>query len=180
MNDTVDPLDTLNARLAAGEADALGDCYRANAALVRGYLRRFVQEQELDDVVQIVFGEAWRSRHRFDPSRSLAAWLLGIAHKRAVDHLRARRPPTLPLEAVPDTHAHDGPAADDRLAMRDELHAAMARLPRAQRQAIELAYYGEFTQREIAERLRVPLGTVKARTTRGLHRLSVLLSRPAS
>ncbi|PZG30611.1 RNA polymerase subunit sigma-24 [Spongiactinospora gelatinilytica] len=172
--------DTLNARLAAGEADALGECYRAHAVLVRGYLRRFVPEQEVDDVVQIVFAEAWRSRLRFDPDRSLPAWLLGIAHKRAVDHLRARRPATLPLSAVPDATGCDGRVAGEELAVREEIHAAMARLPVAQRQAIELAYYGEFTQREIAERLRVPLGTVKARTTRGLHRLSVLLGAPRS
>jgi RNA polymerase sigma-70 factor (ECF subfamily) len=168
--------DTLEARLAAGEADALGDCYHAYAAMIRSYLRRLVPAEEVEDLLQIVFAEVWRSRHRFDPARNLPAWLLGIAHKRAVDHLRTRRPPTVPLESLPDPQGQDGRTVGDKLADRDEVREAMARLPTAQRQAIELAYYGELSQREIAERLQVPLGTVKARTTRGLHRLAALLA----
>ncbi|GAA0918037.1 sigma-70 family RNA polymerase sigma factor [Nonomuraea longicatena] len=152
--------------------DVIADCYRTHAALVRSYLRRLVPPQDLDDVAQVVFAEAWRSRHRFDPGRDLAAWLLAIAHRRAVDHLRARRPPTIPLEWVAE------PAGDDRdsHADRDRLRRAMAALPPAQREAIALAYFADLTQREIAARLRVPLGTVKARTARGLHRLHDLLA----
>ncbi|GLW10753.1 RNA polymerase sigma factor [Microtetraspora sp. NBRC 13810] len=168
--------DTLGARLAVGEPEAVSECYRAHVALVRAYLRRFVPAQEVDDVTQVVFAEVWRSRHRFDPARNLPAWLLGIARKRAVDHLRARRPPTVPLEAVAERAGADGRTYGRWLAEREEIRAAMDRLPPAQRQAIELAYYGDLTQREIAERLRVPLGTIKARTTRGLHRLSTLLT----
>lgn len=152
--------------------EQLAECYRTHAALVRSYLRRLVPPQDIDDVTQVVFTEAWRSRERYDAARSLEAWLLGIAHKRAVDFLRARRPATVSLEAVPDPAVSDG----DGLADRDELNRALAELPDAQRQAIELAYYGDLSQREIAERLQVPLGTVKARTARGLHRLHTLLA----
>jgi RNA polymerase sigma factor (sigma-70 family) len=155
--------------------EELAECYRTHARLVRSYLRRLLPPQDIDDVTQVVFAEVWRCRHRYDPSRSLDAWLLGIARKRAVDHLRARRPPTVSLEAVGDPAGPDGRVYGDTLADRDLIRRALAELPAAQREAIEMAYYGDLSQREIAERLRVPLGTVKARTARGLHRLSTLL-----
>jgi RNA polymerase sigma factor (sigma-70 family) len=167
--------DTIGARLAMGEVGSLGDCYHRYAPMVRSYLHRLVPAQDVEDVLQIVFTEVWRSRHRFDPGRSLPAWLIGIARNRAVDHLRSRTPHTVPLESVADPPGQDGRAIGDDLADRDRLSRALAELPAPQRQAIELAYYGDLTQREIAERLQVPLGTIKARTTRGLHRLSALL-----
>lgn len=173
-----DTNETMETLLARGEPGALCECFRTYAPMVRSYLRRLVPAQDVDDVAQVVFAEVWRSRHRFDPARSLSAWLLGIAHKRAVDHLRARAPRTVPIEAVAEPT--DGRAAGDDLADRDLVRRALAELPVAQRQAIALAYYGDLTQREIAERLRVPLGTIKARTTRGLHRLSALLESAAT
>ncbi|GAA4598191.1 sigma-70 family RNA polymerase sigma factor [Planotetraspora phitsanulokensis] len=172
--------DRLEFRLAAGDAGAVGECYRAHAPAVRSFLRRMVPHEDVDDVLQVVFTEVWRSRHRFDPSRSLPAWLYGIARKRAVDHLRARRPQTLPLDAVADPAGPDGRVEGEELADRDRIRRALDELPAVQRQAIELAYYGDLTQREIADRLRVPLGTVKARTARGLHRLAALLPRVAA
>ncbi|MGW4642639.1 RNA polymerase sigma factor [Sphaerisporangium sp. NPDC004334] len=168
--------ETLEYRLAAGEETAIGDCYRTHAPAVRSYLRRYVPPQDVEDVLQVVFTEAWRFGHRFDPARSLTAWLLGIAYKRAVDHLRVRTLTTVPLEAATEPTGHDGRDDGDVLADRDRIRRALAVLPDAQRQAIELAYYGDLTQREIADRLRVPLGTVKARTARGLRRLSLLLA----
>ncbi|SDG53135.1 RNA polymerase sigma-70 factor, ECF subfamily [Sinosporangium album] len=174
--DSLETLETLEARLASGDDDALGECLRAHAPLLRAYLRRLVPARDIDDVVQIVFSEVWRSRHRFDPARSLPAWMIGIAHKRAVDHLRARTLQTVPLDAVADPPARDGTAEGHGLPERDEVRRALAALPAPQREAIELAYYGDLTQREIAERLHIPLGTVKARTARGLRRLATLLS----
>ncbi|MFE3448961.1 RNA polymerase sigma factor [Nonomuraea sp. NPDC059194] len=156
--------------------DILADCYRTHAPLVRSYLRRLIPPQDLDDVTQVVFTEVWRCRDRFDPARSLEAWVLAIAHRRAVDHLRVRRLATVSLDSVADPPGHDGRRDSDDLADRDLLGRAMAELPAVQRQAIELAYWGELSQREIAERLRVPIGTVKARTARGLHRLHTLLA----
>lgn len=153
--------------------DAMTDCYRTHVWLVRSYLRRFVPSQEIDDVTQIVFTEAWRSRERYDPTRSMEAWLLGIARKRAIDHLRSRRVPTVSLEVVCDPPDNRDPGT--LLADRDSLRRALDELPEAQRQAIELAYFGDLTQREIAEHLHIPLGTIKARTARGLHRLQTLL-----
>ncbi|MEV7005907.1 sigma-70 family RNA polymerase sigma factor [Streptosporangium sp. NPDC051022] len=167
---------TLNVRLAEGDDTALAECFRTHGTLIRSYLRRFVPPQDVEDLQQIVFAEVWRSRHRFDPARSLPAWLLGIAHNRAVDHLRARAPRTVPLDVVADPAGQDGRTHGDGVAERDQVQRALAELPAPQRQAIELAYYGDLTQREIAERLSVPLGTVKARTARGLRRLSDLLT----
>ncbi|MGW6499990.1 RNA polymerase sigma factor [Nonomuraea angiospora] len=156
--------------------ETISECFRTRASLVRSYLRRLVPPQDVDDVTQVVFAEAWRSRNRFDPARSPEAWLLGIAHNRAVDHLRARRATTVSLEELADPPGDDGRAAGEWLADRDRLRRALAELPAAQREAIALAYYGELSRREIAERLHVPLGTVKARTARGLHRLHDLLA----
>ncbi|AWS41055.1 RNA polymerase sigma factor [Streptosporangium sp. 'caverna'] len=167
--------DTLNIRLAEGDDAALAECFHTHGSLVRSYLRRFVPQQDIEDLQQIVFAEVWRCRHRFDPTRNLPAWLLGIAHNRAVDQLRIRTPQTVPLDVVADPAGADGRTHGDGLADRDQVQRALAELPAPQRQAIELAYYGELTQREIAERLSVPLGTIKARTARGLRRLSNIL-----
>ncbi|MFI6292799.1 RNA polymerase sigma factor [Nonomuraea sp. NPDC050790] len=156
--------------------DAISECFGTHASLVRSYLRRLIPRQEVDDVTQVVFAEVWRSRDRFDPARSLETWLLSIAHRRAVDYLRVRRLNTVALEAIPEVPGHDGRADSDQLADRDQLMRALAELPDPQREAIELAYFGELSQREIAERLHVPLGTIKARTARGLHRLHTLLA----
>ncbi|WP_214409244.1 RNA polymerase sigma factor [Sphaerisporangium fuscum] len=172
--------ETLEFRLASGETGAIGECYRTHAPAVRSYLGRYVPREDVEDVLQVVFAEVWRCRRRFDPARSLPAWLMGIAHKRAVDHLRARTPATVPLEAVADPAGDDGRVDGDQIDDRDRVRRALAALPDAQRQAIELAYYGDLTQRQIADRLRVPLGTVKARTARGLERLSRLLPRAAA
>ncbi|MET8139274.1 sigma-70 family RNA polymerase sigma factor [Sphaerisporangium sp. NPDC005288] len=171
---------TLGVRLARGEEAALAECYRAHAGLVASYLRKFVPPQDVEDVRQVVFSEVWRSRHRYDPGRSLEAWLLGIARNRAIDHLRVRTLTTVPLESVIEPSGGDGRDMADTLGRRDQLRRALAVLPGPQREAIELAYYADLTQREIAERLAVPLGTVKARTARGLRRLSTILSSAAA
>ncbi|MFC4537045.1 RNA polymerase sigma factor [Sphaerisporangium dianthi] len=167
---------TLGIRLARGDEAALAECYRAHSALVAAYLRKFVPVQDVEDVRQVVFSEVWRSRHRYDPGRSLEAWLLGIARNRAIDHLRVRTLTTVPLDSVCEPADGDGRDTAEELGRRDQIQRALAVLPGPQREAIELAYYAHLTQREIAERLDVPLGTVKARTARGLHRLSTLLS----
>ncbi|MFI6316241.1 RNA polymerase sigma factor [Nonomuraea sp. NPDC050556] len=156
--------------------DVLAECYRTHAPMVRAYLRRMVAPQDLDDLTQVVFTEVWRSRRRFDPARNLESWILTIAHRRAVDHLRIRRLTTVSLDAVADPAGHDGRDDGEDLANRDLVGRALEQLPDAQRQAIELAYWDELSQREIAERLHVPLGTIKARTARGLHRLHTLLA----
>ena len=155
--------------------------------MVAGYLRRYVPAQDVEDLAQVVFTEVWRWRDRYDPDRSLEGWTLGIAHKRAIDHLRWRgRHPAVPVEDVSEPMAGGsllGGAADtggggdlaSRLSWSLEVERALEALPAPQRRAIELAYLEDLTQREIADRLDVPIGTIKARMARGMRRLGELL-----
>ncbi|WP_433513540.1 sigma-70 family RNA polymerase sigma factor [Nonomuraea sp. CA-143628] len=151
------------------------ECFAIHRPMVRAYLRHLIPAQDVDDVTQAVFADVWRCRLGYDPARSLESWLLTITHRRAVDYLRARRLATVPLESVAEPPGRDGRDDGEDLANRDLIGRALAELPEAQREAIRLAYWEDLSQREIAERLDVPLGTVKARTARGLHRLHALL-----
>jgi RNA polymerase sigma-70 factor (ECF subfamily) len=172
--DSAEPA-SLRAQLAHGDEAALAECFGALCPLVRRYLLRLVPPDDVDDVIQIVLIELWRCRDRYDLARSLEAWVLGIARKRAIDHLRARHWVTVPLDdAVP---VRGGAVAfADQIEQAHDVGKALAALPTVQREAITLAYFDDLTQREIAQTLDVPLGTVKARTVRGLRRLGELLA----
>jgi RNA polymerase sigma-70 factor (ECF subfamily) len=165
----------LGYRLAAGEEGAINECYAALGPMVLGYLRRFVPRDDAEDVLQRVFYEVWRNRDRYDPTRSLEAWVLGIARKRAIDLLRRRHANVVPIDELRDIAGDDGRELAERYARASEVRAALERLPREQREALTLAYFGDLTQTEISDRLGVPLGTVKARTFRGLRRLADIL-----
>lgn len=171
----------LGRRLGAGDEAALAQCYTELGALVRRYARRHVSLDDVDDVVQLVFIEVWRCRERYDPERSLEAWVLRIARNRAIDHQRARwrhDHRAVPLDAA-DTRSATGPDGRSDTERSDRAHDvrhALAALPSSQRAAIELAYFGDLSQREIAERTGTPIGTIKARTARGLRRLGTLLA----
>ena len=165
----------LGTRLAAGEEGAINEVYAALGPMVLGYLRRFVARDEAEDVLQRVFYEVWRNRDRYDPTRSLEAWVLGIARKRAIDQLRRRHATIVPIEELRDLAGDDGRELAERYARASEVRGALERLPREQREVLTLAYFGDLTQTEIADRLGVPLGTVKARTFRGLRRLAGIL-----
>jgi RNA polymerase sigma factor (sigma-70 family) len=165
----------LGARLAAGEEGAITECYSALGPMVLGYLRRFVAREEAEDVLQRVFYEVWRNRDRYDPTRSLEAWVLGIARKRAIDQLRRRHANVVPIEELREIAGDDGRELAERYARAVEVRGALERLPSEQREVLTLAYFGQLSQSEIAGRLGLPLGTVKARTFRGLRRLADLL-----
>jgi len=166
----------LGYRLAAGEEGAINECYAALGPMVLGYLRRFVPRDDAEDVLQRVFYEVWRNRDRYDPTRSLEAWVLGIARKRAIDLLRRRHANVVPIDELRDIAGDDGRELAERYARASEVRAALERLPREQREVLTLAYFGDLTQTEISDRLGVPLGTVKARTFRGLRRLADILT----
>jgi RNA polymerase sigma factor (sigma-70 family) len=174
-----DRIRELGVRLAAARDDAFADCYAELGPVLRRYLHGRVPDADIDDVVQVVFVEVWRFRSRFDPGRSLEAWVLTIARRRAIDHLRSRHRDTVPLEDAVTMAGPDGRDIASRVEESQDMLVALARLPSRQREAIEMAYYADLTQREIAERLDVPLGTIKARTARGLRRLSTLIASPA-
>jgi len=162
-------------RLARGQPDAIEDCYRTLGPLVMSYLGRYVPQSDIEDVMQRVFYEVWRARGSYDPDRSLRGWVLGIARKRAIDHLRKRRDVVVPLDSMREITGDDGREIAERLVWADEVRTALHLLPQAQREVIELAYFKGYTQTEIAVALDTPLGTVKTRTARGLQRMAGLL-----
>jgi RNA polymerase sigma-70 factor, ECF subfamily len=116
------------------------------------------------------------------PERGKAStWILTLVHRRAVDAVRReqrRRADSLELAAEP---AVEGAEEDAFLRLqRERVQSALRHLPDAQREALELAYYGGFSQSELAERLGQPLGTIKSRMFGGLSRMRELLGEPGT
>lgn len=189
----------LVARVAAGEAEALGALYDRHGAACYALARAVVAApDEADDVVAGAFAQLWRTAARYDAARgSVAAWATTVTRTRALDHVRARRrraraeeraaadagageplgpggAPAVPLGGSaepPDAALERGETA--RLVRR-----AVAALPEAQREALLLAFFGGLTHADVAARLGQPLGTVKTRIRAGLHKLRDAL-RPA-
>jgi RNA polymerase sigma-70 factor (ECF subfamily) len=145
------------------------------------YLRRYVPQSDVEDVLQRVFYEVWRSHARYDDQLSLRAWVFAIARKRAIDHLRSGNAASnsqvnvVPLEDVAEIAGADGRDDAERFVWADQVRGALARLTDSQREVIVMAFFEGYTQVEIAQFLRIPLGTVKTRTFRGLQRLAELL-----
>ena len=175
MKDVEAALVDIGERLNRGEPAALEDAYRTLGPLVMSYLARYVPQADVEDVLQRVFYEVWRVHERYDPGLSLRGWVLGIARKRAIDHLRKRRDVVVALDSVREIAGDDGRETAERLVWADEVRGALNMLPELQREVIELAYFAGYTQAEIADALAIPLGTVKTRTARGLQRLAGLL-----
>ncbi|HET6963435.1 MAG TPA: sigma-70 family RNA polymerase sigma factor [Acidimicrobiales bacterium] len=158
----------LLARLAAGDDDALAEVYDRYAPLVFGVAKRVVANRSVaEDVVQEVFTALWRNPERFDPERgSLRAYLGVQAHRRAVDAVRSdtrRRAREENCELMQPRA--QGCVSDrmDAVTVAEVVRQAIARLPEGQRQAVELAYWSGRPQREVADVLGVPEGTVKSR-----------------
>src|SRR3990170_1994057 len=156
------------AGILAGDQSALGVLYDRHADAVFRLSYRLLGDRGLaEEVLQETILAVWNRAELYDPRiASLPAWLMTIARNRSVDRLRARgrRPALLSLRAA-------GGAGGAAAGIRETVLAALAGLPADERRAIELAYYGERSQSEIAERLGWPLGTVKTRTRRALLRL---------
>jgi RNA polymerase sigma-70 factor (ECF subfamily) len=160
---------------AEGDEWALEEAYRRWGALIHTVARRATgNSHDADDVAQAVFVSAWRGRHRYSPDRAaLPAWLLGITKRRIADHWDARSREQRRIEAaghastaVPQTEESVEQVAD-RVLIADEL----SRLDQPQRQIMELAFFDDLTHHQIAERLTLPLGTVKSHIRRSLIRL---------
>jgi RNA polymerase sigma factor (sigma-70 family) len=147
---------SLGARLAHDRQGAIGEIYAALGSTVLRYLQRLVGHDDAEDVLQTVFYEVWRHNDRYDPSRSLEAWILGIARKRAIDHLRRRRNPAVALENWDHIPGDDGREWAERYARAREVRNALNRLPAEQREVLALAYFGSYTQSQIATYLDLP------------------------
>ena len=161
---------TLEDRLVVGDESVLREIFDEYGSLVLGMSRRLVGD-EAEDLVQQVFIAAWRGRERFDPSKgSLGAWLSGITRFKAIDHLRASgRRPSTPSADVGEREAVE--PVVDRVVDRMILTRALDTLPAARREVVELGFFEELTHPEIADRLDLPLGTVKSHMRRGLESL---------
>jgi RNA polymerase sigma factor (sigma-70 family) len=170
--------------VADGVTSAFAALYDRYGRRAFSLARRISADDGLaEDVVQEAFLAFWRAPDRFDPGRGrFSTWMLTLVHHRAVDAVRRQsaigRRTVPPVEDGEDRSVPAGPGADlDALAAVEagQVRDALDRLPDDQRSALALAYFGGFTQREVAAQLGVPLGTVKSRMFTGIRRLRDLL-----
>ena len=166
----------LISRVARRDANAFELLYRRYARPVFGLaFRRLGDRMRAEDAVQETFAAVWRSARTYRPERGAGApWLYAVARNAIVDRSRNRSEPPAEAPDVPSSEPTPAERADaSYVAWR--VHRALEELPPKERYVIELAYYGELSQSEIADFLDIPLGTVKTRTRAGLGRLADLL-----
>lgn len=168
-------------RVADGDQGAFAELYDLLSARMFGLiLRVLVNRSQSEEVLQEVFLEIWQSASRFAPNRGQGrTWVMTIAHRRAVDRVRASQ-----SSADRDVRvglrdigvAHDSVAEQVELGIEGErVVEALSGLPDAQREALVLAYYGGYSQNEIAVLTGAPLGTIKTRIRDGLSRLRMTM-----
>jgi RNA polymerase sigma-70 factor (ECF subfamily) len=164
-------------RVGDGDGGAFEALYRRYARPVFGLaLRRLGDRGRAEEAVQETFASVWRSARTYRPERGPGApWLYAVARNAIVDGARVRVEPVI-AETSEEPSAEVGPperAEQSWTAWR--VHRALEELPESERLVLELAYWRGLSQSEIAQRLRIPLGTVKTRTRSGLRRLAELL-----
>lgn len=171
----------LIARVADSDPAALEVLYDRYSRVVYSFGLRIVGDPQLaEELLQEVFLRAWQQGAAFRETRgAFVTWLLSITHNMAIDEVRKRRrrpqkadsdEPELLLAGLPDTRQD----VEDEVwlsSLRSTIIQAMERLPPAQREAIDMAYFQGLTQREISERLGEPLGTIKTRMRLGIQKL---------
>jgi RNA polymerase sigma factor (sigma-70 family) len=175
----------LVSRIARGDEEAFRGLFRRYAPTAASIARRIVRQPFLaEEIVQEAFLAVWRNPDGYDQQRgSVKSWLMGMVHHRAVDLVRR--------EESQRRRAEDAQAADavtelqdvaesvvEELGVPEErkaVRAALGELPAEQQQVLELMYFGGLSQSKIAERLGLPLGTVKSRTLLGMRRLRTAL-----
>ncbi|KJL49402.1 ECF RNA polymerase sigma factor SigK [Microbacterium hydrocarbonoxydans] len=176
-----DAVADLLGRIADGDQIAFAELYDSLSSRVFGLiLRVLVNRSQSEEVLQEVFLEIWQSADRFAPNKGQGrSWVMTIAHRRAVDRVRASQ-----SSADRDVRAglkdigvaHDSVAEQVELGIEGEkVVEALSGLSEPQREAIVLAYYGGYSQNEIAVLVGAPLGTVKTRMRDGLIRLRSLM-----
>jgi RNA polymerase sigma-70 factor, ECF subfamily len=173
---------TLIERVMAGDESALATLYDRYSAMLFGMLMRILNDRgAAEEVLQDLFLQLWRNAGQFDASRgSLPAWLMVIGRNRAISRLRGRRDREVLEEEEGDfagTFASPQNIEDEaaREQVARTVAAALVKLPKEQRQALELAYFEGMTQSEIAARTGTPLGTVKTRMRTAMQSLRQIL-----
>ena len=171
---------TLRQRLIEGDEQALAEAYQRHSGIVLGLAQRVTRNRTLaEDVAQEVFVRLWKDPARFDPTRgTLRAYLLAHTHGRAVDLIRAessrriREDRDATMEPVATTTIEDEVV---ELRRGEHLRQALCELPPGERDAIEMAYFGGHSYRQVAGLLGEAEGTVKSRIRTGMLRLGATL-----
>ena len=164
-------------RVAQGDEAAFGALYDQMAPRVLGLVKRLlVDHAQSEEVTQEIFLEIWQSASRYEAQRGGAStWILTMAHRRAVDRIRSSqagrdRDTKIGIRDLAVEYDNVSETVETRIE-HERVEKAMSRLTELQRQAISLAYYGGLSHSEVAERLHIPLGTVKTRLRDGMIRL---------
>src|SRR4029077_3802383 len=163
------------------DQSALGEVYDQFSSLVYGLALRVIGDpRAAEDVSQDVFVWIWERPEAFHPDRgSLRTWLGTIAHRRAVDHVRREEARRRRTDKV-GSQASVAPDVEEMamaIITAEQVRAALDELPPEQRAAIQLAYFGGKTYREVAVELEIPEGTAKSRMRLGLARIADVLER---
>ena len=166
-------LDALLRRVARGDRDAFAALYDSTKARVYGLVVRVLRDAGYsEETTQEIYLEVWRTASEFDPARGSAlAWLTTMAHRRAIDRVRSEQAGSNresrygAANVVPVSAAAPDPVADSAMAgdERRRITECLQTLTDAQRQCIELAYYGGLTYAEVSQRLSANLSTIKSR-----------------
>ena len=176
----------LHRRLSRGDREAFDELYRRYSPTAYGIAYRLTGQQLLaQDVVHDAFLAIWRAPEAFDATRgAFRSFFLALVHHRAVDtirreeRMRARQDRAANLEAAVGEDPSERVVDEDFVARRrQEVRESLADLSAEQRQVLEMAYFEGMTQVRIAEKLGIPLGTVKTRTFAALHKLRRALER---
>lgn len=170
-------LEGLMEQIARGDQEAFSELYDRTAPRVLGLVERvLVDHAQSEEVAQEVFLEIWKDAARFDTQKGKAlSWMLTLAHRRAVDRVRASqsgrdRDERIGKRDAETSYDNVSETAEIRIE-HERVTRAMAGISELQREAISLAYYGGYSQREVAEILSIPVGTVKTRLRDGMARL---------
>lgn len=174
------PDEALLRDVAQRQPDALMALYARYGAAVYGMALRVTRQTgAAEEVTQDIFFKVWQQPDRWNPALGrFISWLLASTRNASIDRLRRERrsgqAEQAPLELVADTLGDDSPFDDPLWADGQELRRLLNAMPAEQRQLIELAFYKGYTHSELAELLRLPLGTVKTRLRAAIHRLRAL------
>ncbi|GAA3087812.1 RNA polymerase sigma factor [Streptosporangium carneum] len=149
------------ARVADGDARALGELYERHAAPLFGFLHRLAGDRgTAEEILQDTLLAVWRSAATYEGRSSVTTWLFGVARRQAHNRLRGISPPAA---AEPYERADTVPGPEELAVGADRVQGALVRLPLAQREVVVLAFLNDLGHQEIAEILGIPVGTVKSR-----------------